>query len=204
MSIYSGSGGGGGEMCQLYYHPTGQYKQQLLPIIHNLHTTPLLLHCNGFHKLPYETTIDWRIKCLDKNKLVKNIDSINSGSSNSSSSGGSGSSGNSREKTDVELALEAVSQYEKNVGYYTPPLPTTTASNITTTTTPHTQKLAFLFITRGPMIHEKIWRHFFNNISSKYYNIYTHVPTGYSYSRSSVFVGTELPVNYRQAVKWGK
>ena len=63
-------------------------------------------------------------------------------------------------------------------------------------------KLAFLFLTRGPMPMEPLWRRFFAwNTDATQYNIYIHPPPGFSYPVHSIFHGKEI--QNRSNVHWG-
>ena len=57
------------------------------------------------------------------------------------------------------------------------------------------RKIAFLFMSRGPMPLEDIWREFFRwKADEKHYNIHIHVHKGYKIPSSSFFHGKEIPV----------
>lgn len=63
-------------------------------------------------------------------------------------------------------------------------------------------KIAFLFVVRGHMPLEDVWREFFGfQADEKYYSIYVHPHHGFKYHKTSFFHGRE--VKERQNVKWG-
>lgn len=53
-------------------------------------------------------------------------------------------------------------------------------------------RVAFLFIVRGEMPHEPLWRRFFEGHES-HYSIYVHATPGFRYPEDSVFRGREIP-----------
>lgn len=66
-------------------------------------------------------------------------------------------------------------------------------------------KIAFLFLTRGPMELEMLWQLFFTDVPKELYNVYLHPAPGYHYNetttKTDVFVGREIP---SQTVDWGQ
>ena len=97
-----------------------------------------------------------------------------------------------------------------------PPPPTTT----TTTTTPPSSSsssnsssstlhpttpalLAFLFLTRGPMPHERLWRRFFSHPQAiNRHTIYVHAPKSYRFRHNSVFANRKIR-DVVPDVSWG-
>lgn len=73
------------------------------------------------------------------------------------------------------------------------------------TQTSQPPKMAFLFLTRGPMELEMLWQLFFTDVPKELYNVYLHPAPGYRYNQTTtktdVFVGREIP---SQAVDWGQ
>lgn len=63
-------------------------------------------------------------------------------------------------------------------------------------------KMAFMFLTRGPLPLSPLWERFFRG-NEGLYSIYIHSSPGYEldYSRSSVFYGRQIP---SQAAEWGQ
>ncbi|KAL2931824.1 Protein translocase subunit SecA [Bienertia sinuspersici] len=63
-------------------------------------------------------------------------------------------------------------------------------------------KLAFMFLTRGPLPLSPLWERFFRG-NEGLYSIYVHPLPGYqaNFSRSSVFYGRQIP---SQVTEWGK
>ncbi|KAK4802852.1 hypothetical protein SAY86_001055 [Trapa natans] len=63
-------------------------------------------------------------------------------------------------------------------------------------------KVAFLFLTRGPLPLLPLWERFFHGQRKDLYNIYIHAPPRYqlNVSRDSMFFGREIP---SQDVEWG-
>ena len=63
-------------------------------------------------------------------------------------------------------------------------------------------KIAFLFVVRGHMPLEDVWREFFGfQADPQYYSIHVHPHHGFKYSPTSFFYGKEVP--HRQNVRWG-
>lgn len=66
-------------------------------------------------------------------------------------------------------------------------------------------KLAFLFLTRGPMDLEMLWQLFFTGIPKELYNVYLHAAPGFEYNQSTtrtdVFLGRGIP---SKTVDWGQ
>eukprot|EP00249_Psilotum_nudum_P018789 c26962_g1_i2 orf=806-1984(+) len=62
-------------------------------------------------------------------------------------------------------------------------------------------KIAFMFLTKGPLPLAPLWERFFNG-HQKFYSIYVHSPPGYKLevSPSSVFHGRQIP---SQTTQWG-
>lgn len=66
----------------------------------------------------------------------------------------------------------------------------------------HDTKIAFLFLVRGHMPLEDIWREFFNwRANSSQYSIYVHPHANFKFPQTSFFFGKE--VANRVDVKWG-
>ena len=64
------------------------------------------------------------------------------------------------------------------------------------------RKIAFLFLVRGHMPLEEIWREFFNfHANQSHFSIYVHPHHGFKYHKSSFFYGKEIEGT--QNVKWG-
>ena len=64
------------------------------------------------------------------------------------------------------------------------------------------KKIAFLFMARGVMPLEDIWREFFRwHANTSHYTIHMHVHRGFKYPQSSFFHGKELSES--EDVKWG-
>jgi Core-2/I-Branching enzyme len=64
------------------------------------------------------------------------------------------------------------------------------------------RKIAFLFLVRGHVPLEDIWREFFNfKADPQHYSIYIHPHHGFKYPKTSFFHGKEIPNT--QNVKWG-
>lgn len=64
------------------------------------------------------------------------------------------------------------------------------------------KKIAFLFLARGHMPLEDIWREFFGwKANSSHYTIYVHPHQGFKYHNTSFFYGREIPRVHN--VKWG-
>ncbi|KAK9690027.1 hypothetical protein RND81_09G099300 [Saponaria officinalis] len=63
-------------------------------------------------------------------------------------------------------------------------------------------KVAFMFLTRGPLPLSPLWERFFKG-NDGFYSIYVHSLPGYraNYSRSSVFYARQIP---SQVTEWGK
>ncbi|OWM84841.1 hypothetical protein CDL15_Pgr027628 [Punica granatum] len=63
-------------------------------------------------------------------------------------------------------------------------------------------KVAFMFLTRGPLPMLPLWERFFHGQKKNLYTIYVHALPGYdlNVSRDSVFFGRQIP---SQDVKWG-
>lgn len=63
-------------------------------------------------------------------------------------------------------------------------------------------KVAFMFLTRGPLPLSPLWERFFSG-NEGFYSIYIHSMPGYqaNYSSSSVFYGRQIP---SQVAEWGK
>ena len=55
-----------------------------------------------------------------------------------------------------------------------------------------TPRIAFLFIVRGDIPHEPVWRRFFKNQEEKY-SLYAHATPGYVFPNGSLFEGREIP-----------
>lgn len=63
-------------------------------------------------------------------------------------------------------------------------------------------KIAFLFLTKGPLPLEDIWREFFHwRANSSHYSIYVHAQHGYHYPPTSFFHGKIVPEQVK--VQWG-
>lgn len=63
-------------------------------------------------------------------------------------------------------------------------------------------KIAFLFLVRGRMPLEDIWREFFGwRANTSLYTVYVHVHQGFKYDNQSVFYGKEIRDSI--PVKWG-
>ena len=66
-----------------------------------------------------------------------------------------------------------------------------------------TKKIAFLFLTRGPLPLEDVWREFFRwRANSSHYSVYVHPHHGYTYPPSSFYYQKEVRSLEKQ-VKWG-
>lgn len=78
------------------------------------------------------------------------------------------------------------------------------SSNVVDISEDHSnKKIAFLFLTRGPLPLEDIWREFFRwRGNSSLYSVYAHPHHGYKYPPTSFFHGKEVPSNIGK-VKWG-
>lgn len=64
------------------------------------------------------------------------------------------------------------------------------------------KKIAFLFMARGHMPLEDIWREFFGfQANASHYSIYVHPHHGFKYHKTSFFYGREIP--HIENVKWG-
>lgn len=64
-------------------------------------------------------------------------------------------------------------------------------------------KIAFLFLSRGPMPLEELWSEFFTwRADPKEYSIYVHTAAGYEYPTDSIFY--KKNENLAAAVEWGK
>lgn len=55
-----------------------------------------------------------------------------------------------------------------------------------------TPRIAFLFIVRGDIPHEPLWRRFFRNHEEEY-SLYVHATPGHVYPKGSLFEGREVP-----------
>ena len=65
------------------------------------------------------------------------------------------------------------------------------------------KKIAFLFLTRGPLPLEDIWREFFRwRGNSSLFTVYAHPHHGYRYPSTSFFHGKEVHSDVGK-VKWG-
>jgi len=53
-------------------------------------------------------------------------------------------------------------------------------------------RIAFLFIVRGAIPHEPLWKRFFHEHEERY-ALYVHAAPGYVYPRGSIFEGREVP-----------
>lgn len=66
------------------------------------------------------------------------------------------------------------------------------------------RKIAFLFMSRGPMPLEDVWREFFRwKADEKHYKIHIHVHKGYKIPSTSFFSGKELPEMEGGGYLWG-
>ena len=67
------------------------------------------------------------------------------------------------------------------------------------------KKIAFLFLTRGPLPLEDVWREFFRwRAHPNQYTIFSHPHHGYKYPPTSFFYRKEIPSEYNVGkVKWG-
>ena len=64
-------------------------------------------------------------------------------------------------------------------------------------------KIAFLFMTRGPMPLEDLWATFFDwKADPKDYSVYVHTQPGFKYSNDSIFYGKNKDLD--KPVEWGK
>lgn len=70
----------------------------------------------------------------------------------------------------------------------------------------HRGKIAFLFMTRGPLPHAILWENFFTNSTAMDFQIFVHAPPGVVLDRSTVasplFYGRTL--SYSFDVRWGE
>jgi Core-2/I-Branching enzyme len=63
-------------------------------------------------------------------------------------------------------------------------------------------KIAFMFLSRGHIPLEDVWREFFGwNANSNHYSIYVHPQQGFKYHRTSFFYGKEISESH--VVQWG-
>ncbi len=64
------------------------------------------------------------------------------------------------------------------------------------------KKIAFLFLSRGPMPLEEVWREFFHHRADpNLFSIYVHPHPGFKYSHNSLFFGKE--VSHNELSGWG-
>ncbi len=145
-----------------------------------LNRFPLVLHANGrWTKQAYVTATKWLDKCLEtkpKNNQQQQPLPIPSIA-----------------WTDIEASNAQMSENE-----------VTSNGGRSGEKKYGVEKIAFLFLTRGPMPHEPIWHRFFNYRTSQLeYNIYVHPPKGFRYHSSSLFAGSTLPDALRIKVEWG-
>ena len=122
------------------------------------------------------------------------------------------------EKKEVKKTQQTVQEYATKVGFSLPA--TTLTSDESKDGSRSKGQFAFLFITRGVMPHEELWRRFFSaaptpnpalitsrrlntNPLFKGHSVFVHPPQGFSYPVNSLFYSTELPEHMRQKVTWG-
>jgi len=67
-----------------------------------------------------------------------------------------------------------------------------------------TDKVAFLFLTRGRMPFEKAWTKFFSQDTLGRHTIFVHAPTSYTYKATSIWHGRTIPHQSVRDVMWGE
>eukprot|EP00873_Tetraselmis_striata_P029696 jgi/Tetstr1/449960/TSEL_037014.t1 len=67
-----------------------------------------------------------------------------------------------------------------------------------------TDKVAFLFLTRGKLPHERIWLKFFRQDELERHAIFVHAPADHQYKESSLWYGRTIPSKSVVDVAWGE
>jgi hypothetical protein len=165
-----------------------------------LQKTPLVLHGNGrFTKQTYITAALWKQECLKKRPDGEKALLT----ANRASTGGD------TDRVDLDDLHTAPTCAPVTA------VPLKRASDDTRSASPKmeiksplpyngVEKIAFLFISRGPMPHEAIWADFFRRADPSKYIIRTHPPPAFApYAESSVFYRSEVSKTDRVLVEWG-